>query len=67
MMEGRGRLFIVDFSLFMAESCWGLCEKRFDKYRCDVYNNRFKTILCIIFCFGNKISFLIHIRDLVVV
>lgn len=42
MMEGRGRLFIVDLSLFMAESCWGLCEKRFDKYRCDVYNNRFK-------------------------
>lgn len=24
MMEGRGRLFIVDLSLFMAESCWGL-------------------------------------------
>lgn len=43
------------------------CEKRFDKYRCDVYNNRFKTILCIIFCFGNKISFSIYIRDLVVV
>lgn len=43
------------------------CEKRFDKYRCDVYNNRFKTILCMIFCFGNKILFSIYIRDLVVV
>lgn len=33
VMEGRGRLFIVDLSLFMAESRWGLYEKRFDKYR----------------------------------